>query len=66
METGNRLTDSCQGKGGGAEWWKEGGGTTQRTYVNDPWTMTMGWGWTVGVGVWVGRRRANGEKLGQL
>ena len=24
--------------------------TSQRTYMNDLWTRTMVWGWTVGVG----------------
>ena len=35
LETGNTLT-AARGKGGGAEWWKEGEGISQRTYMNDP------------------------------
>ena len=51
METWNR---------GEGRWWEEGEGTSQRTCMNDPWT------WTVGAGGGAGRRRARGEKLGQL
>ena len=44
-----------------AEWWKEWEGSSQRTYRNDPWTWTMGWGWTVGAEDRMGQRRAQGE-----
>ena len=40
------------------EWWKEGEGSSQRTCMNDPWTWTKGWGWTVGAGSgWEGGRQ---------
>ena len=59
-----RLTalrgEQCRG-----EWWKEGEGISQRTYMNDPWTWTTEWGLTEGVrgGLSGGEQR---EKLGQL
>ena len=65
METGNRLA-AATGKKGRRECWKEGEGTGQKTCMNDPWTWTTVWGRTVGVGCGAGRRRAKGEKLGQL
>ena len=37
METWNRLTVT-RGERGGGKWRKEGEGTSQRTYMNDPWT----------------------------
>ena len=49
METGNRLT-AARGKGEKGEWWKEGESISLRTCMNDPWTWTMVWGLTVGVG----------------
>ena len=33
-------TDSVTGKGRGGDWLKEGEGTSQRTYMKDPWTWT--------------------------
>ena len=57
-------TDSGQRGGGGGM--VERRGISQRTCTNDPWTWTMVWGWTVGVGKWAGQRRTKGKKLGQL
>ena len=65
METWNRLT-APRGEGGGRRGCKEGGGTSQRTCLNDPWTWTTVWRLTVGAGVGAGWRRAKGDKLGQL
>ena len=54
MEIGNRLP-AARGKGGSREWWKEGEGSSQRTYMNDPWTWTTTvWELSVGVGGGVG------------
>ena len=43
----NRLTalrgEQCRG-----EWWKEGEGISQRTYMNDPWIWKMERGLTEG------------------
>ena len=64
METGTRLT-AARRKGMRGEGWKEGEGTGQRTCMNDPWTCTMVWGWTVGAGV-CGTEEPKGAKLGQL
>ena len=64
METWDRLT-MTRGEAGGGQWWKEGEGTRQRTCMNDPWTCTMVWGWTVGAGV-CGTEEPKGAKLGQL
>ena len=50
METQNRLPAAIGGMGGGY-WWKEGEGTSQRTCMNDPWTWTIVWGLTAGVGL---------------
>ena len=58
METWNRLA-AARGEGRGGSWWKEGEGTNQRTRMNDPWTWTMVWGWTVVDGA--GQRRTRGE-----
>ena len=44
---------------------KEGEETIQRTCMNDPGTWTTV-GINCGSGGWDGRRRAKGEKLGQL
>ena len=44
------------------EWWKEGGRTSQRACMNDPWTWTTVWELTVqGVG-WV--EEDKGRKIG--
>ena len=62
METGNRLT-AARRKGGWGKWQKEGEGISQRTCMNDPWTWTRVWGWTMGVGVgWTGE--SQGGKTG--
>ena len=58
METVDKLT-ATRGKGEGEEWWQEGKGNSQRTRMNDPWTWTMVWGWTVVDGA--GQRRTRGE-----
>ena len=49
METWNTLTVT-RGEGRGGQWWKEGEGTRQRIYMNDPKTWTTVWELTVGVG----------------
>ena len=34
------------------EWWKEGGRTSQRACMNDPWSWTTVWGlWEWGMGL---------------
>ena len=58
-----KQTDSCQRKGEGGEMWKEEEGISQRACMNDPWTWTTVWGWTVGVGSsWMAEGK--GGKLG--
>ena len=42
-----KKTDSC--KGGGEGTGKKSEGTSQRTYMHDPWTRTKVWGLTVGM-----------------
>ena len=44
-------TDSCQRGEGRGRMGKEGEGISQRTCMNDPWTWTIGWGWTMGLRV---------------
>ena len=45
-----KQTDSCQS--GGRDWMKDGEGSSQRTFMHDPWTWTKVWGLTEGgVGV---------------
>ena len=43
-------TDSYKRERGSGDWLKEGEGISQRTYMKDPWTETMEWGWTYGSG----------------
>ena len=63
-ETWNRLTAvGGEVEGGGER--KEGGGTSQKTCMNDAWPWTTGRGLTVGVGVHRSGG-SNGEKFGQL
>ena len=49
MDTWNRLT-ATRWEGRGEYWWKEEEGISQRTYITDPWTWTLVWGFTVEVG----------------
>ena len=60
METSNRLTVT-RGEKGGGEGKKEGEGSSVRTHINDPWTWTTGWGFTVGAGERARQGRAMGE-----
>ena len=41
MEIKNKLT-VIRGVEGGGKWGKEGEGSSQETYMKDPWTKTMG------------------------
>ena len=51
-----------EGRGGeDGSWWKEGEGTSQRTYKNDTWTTV--WGWIVGAGGGLGGRGKNWDTL---
>ena len=43
---------------------KEGEGISQRTYINDPQTQTMVWGWPEGGGAGAGVKWEKGEKVG--
>ena len=60
METWSRLT-AARGKGREKEWWKQGEGTRQRTCMNDPWTWTILWELTVGMGAGLGRGQQRGK-----
>ena len=62
METGNKLT-AARGRRGWGEWWKEGKGIRQRTYMNDPWIWTMVGGLT-GSGVMGWAEEGKGGKIG--
>ena len=55
-------THSSQRGGGWGEQGKEGEVTSQRTYMNNPWTWTMVWGLTVGAGGGLGGGRQR-EKI---
>ena len=48
-------------EGRGGQWWNEGEGTRQRTFMNDPWTWTTVWELTVGVESWMGGGGQRGE-----
>ena len=48
-EAWNRLT-AVRGEERSGDRLKEGDGISQRTSMQDPWTWTMMWGLTVGVG----------------
>ena len=52
-----------EGSGRG-HWKKEGEGISQRTYINDPQTQTMVWGWPEGGGAGAGVKWEKGEKVG--
>ena len=56
-------TDSDHMGGRGRSWWKEGEGTRQRTCMNDPWTWTSVWGFTVGAG---GGLSGGGQRRGEF
>ena len=62
MET--EQTDSCQRKGSLGGWWKKGEESSQRTRMNDPWTWTTAWGWTVGDGGVGWMEEDKGVKIG--
>ena len=64
METGNRLT-AARGKEGKEKWRKEEEGISPRTCMKDPWTWTMMWGLSLGVGGGLERRGKMREKLGK-
>ena len=48
----------------GGDWIKEGEGISQRTYMHDPWTWTMGWGSPEGHGGGGGGGGQSGNKWG--
>ena len=60
MESWNRLM-AIRGEAGGGDCLNKGEGISQGTYMKDPWTWTMVWRLTVGVGGRAGWRRARGE-----
>ena len=64
MEIKNKLTVT-RGEREGGQWGKEGEGSSQGTFVKDPWTKTTGAG--LNVGGEVGRAEENnGGKMGTI
>ena len=59
METWNTLTVT-RGEGRGGQWWKEGEGTRQRIYMNDPKTWTT----VRELGKWGGVEESKRGKIG--
>ena len=62
MET--QQTVGCQRKAG--EGWEKTEGISQITCMNDPWTWTTMWGWTVKEGSGLDRGGQLWKKLGQV